>query len=878
MTAVVRNRGQASRKPVDKEKSVETTILEESEFVPHEESGRLSSVSFSTRSASDLFSDESDYATREESDTTVDDDDADTMDGRPPGARIASKRRGLLPGEKHVGVTLDGLRVFSIPKTPSQWEGLTSMWYAPRSLLAWCGWAVSLAVFLAFPEQPMYMVALAVFWRLMCNVGLGFLLKIQSNSFYLTVWIHRLRARPFSSMNSMVSTLLSSTMYQARDILRDATLPDNFPAWILFRNVVDVVETNEVVAFTLMSLRFAIISRQELVLNSSAITNLVDFTGVILIGLSIYSKLAAHRATGDYTWYWGDFFFLRTGAAALSYDGVFELFPHPMYTVGYGWTYGCAILARSFTVLACCMTFHLMQLLFLSLVEIPHVDKTYGRSSRVIKYKNGDNAVVTARVPPGVPEDIHGEPTIAALVSGSSNLLVIKNFDLFRASDVNLALMLVFFVLGNWMASRKSGPMDDDSYFIFQAIFWHAVSTVVKATILLRQEKTKFWTKHHIARGRTVLNAFESWKRLYNMLHSLQYISFIMCAIRLGGFPQISKMLDPSYVSQLVLGNMLVIVSLWSFSSCYEVLGDYGWFYGDFFLTLKKSGEPSLPTYQGIYRYLNNPDAYLGHLWMYGVAIIGGSMELAVVSIISHSMKIAFLQAVEKPHFRQVYKQHVRKSSTALGRAIQTKVSDIKRNETAMFLSNWIKHPIETGALAPSSEQLAIAMTDTMNLGDNSVAVELGPGTGPFTKRILKLQAEKKNATYLAFELSPEFHQRLCEMFPEHKTSFLLESAENIIKALKARGHNHADSVISGLPWAIFPTQLQEAILKKVYDALPVGGRFCTFAYLQGLVMPAGQNFKLLLEKTFGKGNVTRSDIVWKNLPPAFVYRCEKTA
>ena len=59
--------------------------------------------------------------------------------------------------------------------------------------------------------------------------------------------------------------------------------------------------------------------------------------------------------------YWGDFFFLRTGSRMLSFDGVFELVPHPMYTIGYGWTYGCAILARSSTVLAVGMAFHLSQ-------------------------------------------------------------------------------------------------------------------------------------------------------------------------------------------------------------------------------------------------------------------------------------------------------------------------------------------------------------------------------------------------------------------------------------------------------------------------------------------------------------------------------------
>jgi phosphatidylethanolamine N-methyltransferase len=51
---------------------------------------------------------------------------------------------------------------------------------------------------------------------------------------------------------------------------------------------------------------------------------------------------------------------------------------------------------------------------------------------------------------------------------------------------------------------------------------------------------------------------------------------------------------------------MLVALHLWTSKGIYEVLGRFGWFYGDFFIA--SEGAPPQLVYTGIYRHVNNPE------------------------------------------------------------------------------------------------------------------------------------------------------------------------------------------------------------------------------------------------------------------------------
>ncbi len=151
-----------------------------------------------------------------------------------------------------------------------------------------------------------------------------------------------------------------------------------------------------------------------------------------------------------------------------------------------------------------------------------------------------------------------------------------------------------------------------------------------------------------------------------------------------------------------------------------------------------------------------------------------------------------------------------------------------------------------------------------------ALVVELGPGTGVFTREILR--AVGAQTRVLALEVDASAVARLRRAFP--RVEVIHDSAEAILRYVAQTGLPHADCVISGLPWSAMPAALQARIMHNVAAALWPGGTFCTFAYRLARTLPAGRRYRRLLKTLFREVRISRG--VWLNVPPAVVYRCVK--
>ena len=181
------------------------------------------------------------------------------------------------------------------------------------------------------------------------------------------------------------------------------------------------------------------------------------------------------------------------------------------------------------------------------------------------------------------------------------------------------------------------------------------------------------------------------------------------------------------------------------------------------------------------------------------------------------------------------------------------------------ILTEFLRHPLLTGAVAASSPALARLMTDGIGLEQARTIVELGPGTGVFTEAIRRRAAP--GARIVAIEINGHLGARLAERYRGEPIEIVHGSAADLGRLAPGP----VDALVSGLPWTVMPEPVRLRILDAVAAALTPTGVFTTFAYAHAAWTPPGRRFAGELKDRFGVTGTSRLE--WRNLPPAFVHR-----
>ena len=175
------------------------------------------------------------------------------------------------------------------------------------------------------------------------------------------------------------------------------------------------------------------------------------------------------------------------------------------------------------------------------------------------------------------------------------------------------------------------------------------------------------------------------------------------------------------------------------------------------------------------------------------------------------------------------------------------------------FLRGFLKHPVMVGSIIPSSRILIERMLRPVDWANTKLFVEYGPGVGTFTRPILEKLSD--DATLLTIDTNPEFTKYLKESLNDDRLVAVTGSAADVEKILADRGFEHADYVLSGLPFSTLPPGVGDAIGAATAKVIRPGGAFLVYQFSPKVLDFIKPYFERI-ERGFE----------WINIPPATLF------
>ena len=179
------------------------------------------------------------------------------------------------------------------------------------------------------------------------------------------------------------------------------------------------------------------------------------------------------------------------------------------------------------------------------------------------------------------------------------------------------------------------------------------------------------------------------------------------------------------------------------------------------------------------------------------------------------------------------------------------------------FFLAWVRNPVRVAAVAPSGPVAASLMAQEIT-EDTGPVIELGPGTGVFTRELLRRGVRQQDLTLV--EYGSDFIPLLQRRFPGARVLWM--DAAWLSKERLFEGAP-VGAVVSGLGLLTMPPEKVLAILGGAFIYLRAEGAFFQITYGPRCPVP-----DVILDRLDLQASCIGQ--TYRNLPPASVYRISR--
>ena len=175
-----------------------------------------------------------------------------------------------------------------------------------------------------------------------------------------------------------------------------------------------------------------------------------------------------------------------------------------------------------------------------------------------------------------------------------------------------------------------------------------------------------------------------------------------------------------------------------------------------------------------------------------------------------------------------------------------------------VFFRGFLEHPKMVGSIIPSSRFTIDKMLGPVKWDECQVFVEYGPGVGTFCRPVLERM--RRDGTLIVIDTNPLFIDYLKHEIRDSRFHAVLGSAEDVEAIVRSLGHEHADYVLSGLPFSTLPEGVGPEIAAATYRVVRSGGAFLTYQFSTTARDLTARHFERV-----------DTGFTWLNIPPCLL-------